>query len=353
MKSVCVMDNRFFKKDSQDDQTGYASSPDAKSHYTVSNQNLWNTFSQAVIKELSLNLDAYPENPPELSCPYDILKSACGCAYTFLADKRAHIARELEHGKDSNRTGWYGHFRKETFESLEKIYATNETVWAYQKDKIFEIVQDLIQKASFENQKEIEFKNWKIHKRQKMAKKIFDEGEFDPNEIVTEYKIQILSTQPAFDEQNINYTSKLSTITLYDFNQTKANNIIVIEYTSLNKHQLPGDYLLADQYFNACRNWKQEDGIEIFLMNAGCLCHLLAHLLPVMLGNAAITEWMVRALAENKGIELGPFNYKEGISWDIKALLTPDREEYAAWYAKNAFSFSNIATHTHNYSPYP
>jgi hypothetical protein len=63
----------------------------------------------------------------------------------------------------------------------------------------------------------------------------------------------------------------------------------------------------------------------------------LAHLLLVKLGNIGITEWMFREIAFHHGIELGRFNYTEGISWNFKALLTPDRNEFSKWFSEKAF----------------
>ena len=63
----------------------------------------------------------------------------------------------------------------------------------------------------------------------------------------------------------------------------------------------------------------------------------MAHILPVKRGNASICEWITRSVAYKKGIELGEFNQDEPLPWDFKALVTPDKEVYAGWYANNAF----------------
>lgn len=34
---------------------------------------------------------------------------------------------------------------------------------------------------------------------------------------------------------------------------------------------------------------------------------------------------------------LGRFNHKEGISWDFKAILTPDKGEFVNWFSDKAF----------------
>ena len=54
-------------------------------------------------------------------------------------------------------------------------------------------------------------------------------------------------------------------------------------------------------------------------------------------GNAGITEWILRGIAFKHGIELGYFNHAEGISWDFKAILTPNRDDYVKWFSEKAF----------------
>ena len=65
--------------------------------------------------------------------------------------------------------------------------------------------------------------------------------------------------------------------------------------------------------------------------------HLIAHILPVWRGNAGIMQWIITALARNRGIALGNPNQKAGISWDFKALVTPSMESYTAWFAEHVF----------------
>ena len=74
-----------------------------------------------------------------------------------------------------------------------------------------------------------------------------------------------------------------------------------------------------------------------FLKELGRLNHFMAHILPVKRGNSSICEWITRSVAHKKGIELGEFNQDEPLPWDFKALVTPDKEAYADWYANKAF----------------
>lgn len=73
------------------------------------------------------------------------------------------------------------------------------------------------------------------------------------------------------------------------------------------------------------------------LICAGNLAYLLSHLLLTKHGNVGITEWILRGIAFKNGIELGHFNHDEGISWDFKAILTPNLDEYVKWFYEKAF----------------
>ena len=107
-------------------------------------------------------------------------------------------------------------------------------------------------------------------------------------------------------------------------------------YILNNKYDLRGDFELADRYFKACLDSHDQDE---FMLNAGRLMHLMAHIMPVKRGNASIMEWTIRALAKEKDIELGPFSFDDKIAWDMKALVTPNREAYAIWFKDRAYQF--------------
>lgn len=91
----------------------------------------------------------------------------------------------------------------------------------------------------------------------------------------------------------------------------------------------------ADLIFQQCINWQPEDGHEAFLINIAKLCHFFAIFQPILSGNSAIVEWMIRGIAENKGLELGPFNWGE-LGWDLKAFVTPNVDDYVEWFVQSA-----------------
>ena len=116
---------------------------------------------------------------------------------------------------------------------------------------------------------------------------------------------------------------------------------------------------IADRYLNECKAWRYSGrwSTEMLLKSMGKLSHLLAHLLPVQLGNAGIMGWIQRGIALSQGVELGDYSQRTGkftdpdpkkdttISWDFMALVTPDREEYATWFSQYAFidyTFNNM-----------
>src|SRR5262249_32681130 len=136
------------------------------------------------------------------------------------------------------------------------------------------------------------------------------------------------------------------TITFHDYGKDDPRTSIVIDHNptpfadetySSESSYFPVQFELIDPYFQVCLRWQPSEDLSEFLVNAGRLAHAFARLQPVGKGNSAIVEWMIRGLAKTHHVELGPFNQSEQIGWDFKAFLTPDREEYAQWFAEKAF----------------
>jgi hypothetical protein len=143
-----------------------------------------------------------------------------------------------------------------------------------------------------------------------------------------------------FDEapyHHMAYSHTLSHIELYDFELDKRFNLIRVEYTPVDIQNMVGNYLIIDKYYKAMLSWKREDGADKFFQQAAKLAYITAHLMLVKHGNAAIIEWLFRGVAYKHGIKLGHFNYKEGISWDFKAILTPNINDYIKWFCENLF----------------
>ncbi len=139
------------------DASSLAPSPDSMLRYNQ-NQDRWQAFSASVKSQLLEQLPNFPKNARDIEGSHVLpdgyklsvlFKTQLMCAYTFLAAKRQEIALELGHGENdsTDRSGWYGSFRDDNFESFEIIRATNEKVWPNQKDQIFKHVQGLIDRA--------------------------------------------------------------------------------------------------------------------------------------------------------------------------------------------------------------
>ena len=101
------------------------------------------------------------------------------------------------------------------------------------------------------------------------------------------------------------------------------------------------DMRIANKYYQQLNQFGDADTSARrfkFITIMGELIHHILPLLPLYRGTAATLEWFMRGVTFQKGIELGEFDFEStGLSWDIKALLTPNRHEYAQWFATKAF----------------
>lgn len=154
------------------------------------------------------------------------------------------------------------------------------------------------------------------------------------------YSYNVTIKSPIMDAatKDENYNTVLSRISMLCNPANPKQTMMQIKYAGTSKYNQRGDFNIADHHYHNLlsmeTNTKEER--QEFLKELGRLNHLMAHLLPVKRGNAGICEWITRAIAFKKGIELGEFNRDEPLSWDFQALVTPDREVYANWYASSA-----------------
>lgn len=89
--------------------------------------------------------------------------------------------------------------------------------------------------------------------------------------------------------------------------------------------------------FQNLLSWDGED-VDEFIKNIGKLSYSLYRLLPLSLGTSAVVNWLVRAVALHKGIELGPHQNNEndlGLDWE--AFVTFDQKLYADWFLHHAY----------------
>jgi len=307
---------------SDDPYAGYASCPDTHQSYIADSRNsqvLWIEKSQQTIQDYIDHLATFTD-----------FKSA----YAFLAQKRHHIALELRQRNEEGRTDYFGAFRQEGDHFRHTVYSGDrEQFWKWQKTKIFELAYKLIEPAK--NSMIQDRKTGYVYEDEHLGclKELVS---IDDNQ-ATYYCVMIKFPHDKAFISSIEQLHLLSTVELFDFQENKKLNMIRIEYTPVNSITSDHHYQLLNHLYNLLLGWNQRARIDDFLTIAGKMAFMLSHFLPVKRGNASITEWMLRAIAFNKGIKLGYFNHAEGISWDFKAILTPDLQEYIKWFRSSAF----------------
>ncbi len=266
-----------------------ASGPDSDRAFAEGNQERWIEFSKDVISNFPTNLADF-EN-----------------VFRYLAKKRAEIASELK----PNRWWEFGKFRGEHCGTYESISNEDKSPWASQSRRVIEYIEDLIRLSKNEN-------------------KCWNYG--------IEGGVHTICVWSPIQEQRIdgkNHTQRLALI-LYD----EKKQLVTIWYASINKYDFKGDMNLANRYYKAMMacDTSKPNGREEFLKYMGRLSHLITHILPLQRGTGAVLGWLMRGAANIKHITLGEFDfYSTGLSWDFKALLTPNREDYAEWFCKSAF----------------
>lgn len=114
-----------------------------------------------------------------------------------------------------------------------------------------------------------------------------------------------------------------------------------LEYPLFTSVDLIMHYAIAVEYYNNLLNWNEEKGLDNFLENSAKLSYFLAHRLPIERGTSAIVEWMIKGIAQFKGLENFPAKVYETIdgealNWSWRALIEPDINNYIQWYSSNA-----------------
>jgi hypothetical protein len=303
-----------------DPYAGYASCPDTQrafNSYSNENQLQWVKKSELIVSEFIAKLPEFKDFKE---------------AYAFLAKKRNEVAVELKQRNDEARTEYYGVFRKEE-DHFRKIISAGdgEQYWKWQKNKVFELVYQLIQPAIDQ------------HNSDKYTGYVYEDDyvgclkqqvTVDAKE-ATYYSVTIKYPDTQLHLDHDKHLDTLSAIEVFDYVDNKKLNMVRIEYTPINN--LEKYYINADVYYQLLLKWQPQEGLAVFFENAAKLAYLLAHLMLVKQGNVGIIEWMLRGVAFKNGIQLGQFNHSEGISWDFKAIFTPNRADYVKWFFEKAF----------------
>ena len=307
---------------SEDIYTGYASCPDIQHiylNYSKNNQSIWIEKSQQTIQDYIDHLSSFKDFQ---------------AAYKFFAKKRHQIALDLQQKNEEGRTDLYGALRQEGDHFRKKIYSGDkETFWKWQKSKVFELCYKLTEPAR--NISDFNKKTGYIYEDEHIAC-IKELVSLDENQAIY-YCVTIKYPAEMAALLNDGQQHSLSTIELFEFQEKKNLNMICIIYTPVDIQTRDKIYQLLNHFYQLLLKWNPQDGVDTFLTVAGKLAFMLAHYHLVKQGNVGITEWMLRAIAFSKGIKLGHFNHAEGISWDFKAVLTPNIDEYVKWFCTKAF----------------
>lgn len=282
---------------------GLFSNPDSARQHRDIDQQKWSEFSDAVINEIVERIKKSSSDTPV----------AFENIYRFCAEKRGEFAQAF--GQSHKRFRDYGTYRGER-RSADEYFGRPDGPWRIQSEAVFFALENLIASAAFKDD---------FCKKDYCNIRKASEHEFS---IIVIYRNQKQGGNRGMCLAEIEYNKK-------DKQQAR------ISYASRNISYMDDEYQLANTLWQACLDWQPEEGVENFLIRLGRLQHLMAHLLPVRLGNAGIMGWIQHATAKIKGITLGAYTQEDGkghtISWDFMALVTPNPKEYAHWFAKHAF----------------
>jgi hypothetical protein len=246
--------------------------------YTKSNQKRWNEFSQETVSLLAQKLQLQRPSAKELML--------------FLGDRRQAVAKELNH--DPERQEYFGKMRYDVEYRGGRIVEDFIT-----RDKFFAPILNVL-KPYLPNNEYFQGMFNKYH---------------PPNESKWSFSDLNNNLKISYEEfEHIRVLYPYPTDEMYD--------------------QL---FKKIDQYIDQLLSWKTEDGIEEFLKTAAYLAYDCYRFLPFRLGTSAITNWLVRGIAEAKGIEIGPENKNSELPVDLRAFFTLEKEKYAEWYIKEAY----------------
>jgi hypothetical protein len=120
------------------------------------------------------------------------------------------------------------------------------------------------------------------------------------------------------------------------FINRKENREATFIHPTVLKDVQDGNLSALNNYWQKLKNWNVEEGIEVFFQHMAKIAHLSACLPYFDRGTSSVVEWLMRGIAYNKGIYLGPFS--SDMSWDFKAFYTPCVAEYAQWLQEKAFT---------------
>lgn len=256
-------------------------------------------------------------------------------AYTFLAYQRQEIAQELQHKTSRGDTRIFGAFRSRTNTLYENVYMGN-SLWQGSVHEIHRRLRAFIT-CKDEKSRHIEC----LDGIEKTYYRYEDYTNIHYQQADGSIKNIIYFSDEIISEQDLENDGRCIRIYCNEKNQLDELGMNRLVYIKASMPNLIAAITEAQTYFDGA--W-QSDSLEDFLYHIGALSHLLATLPFVQRGNATVTEELVKALADKKGMTLGQFSYAGGLTWDWEAILTPNRKKYATWFAKHAYPAASLPT---------
>ncbi|MCW8397389.1 hypothetical protein OQJ26_01090 [Legionella sp. PATHC038] len=324
-ESLSLLRNTLFSTSEQ----STASSKDRSKDFDATKQSQWLELSKNIIEDLGKKISSFPQVPPvvhqDIHCPSEMFLSRVGCTYAWLADKRREVAKMLKQGPFRHQ---FGLINKAGFVSTDQFNLCRDL--PTQKNLVYKHLEDL----THQNKEHVEVNRQKSENGTKYEIRI--KLTLEERELV--HQKNTASPFPFIEDDVI------LTITFDDYGKEDSRTSLVVDHrpTPFNKNYrdrssyFQVQFELIEPDFQACCDWDSNQEIQEFLINAGKIAYRLAQLQTVGRGNSAIVELMIRGLAKEKNIELGPFNHNE-LGWDFKAFFTPDINEYAHWFSEKAF----------------
>jgi hypothetical protein len=234
-----------------------------------------------------------------------------------LGKERHYIAIDLGHGSSSDRNQ-YGLLRgietPATEICFEKI-GKEKTAFSYMFDSISESTNKLISDG-FLQEKPI----YQVD-RDKVAVNIL--AAFDDYHTV-------LTTK------NLPCSSEDMCVMARKNKESDKIDMIAITYPAILQNSIENKIEKVQPLFEKLMELNPHDDINLFMRKLGELSYHLYRILPLRRGTASIVDWLIRGIAESKQLELGHRKTND-LPQDFQAFLTKSPDEYANWFAQNAF----------------
>lgn len=263
-----------------------------RTSYHNADQTYWNSFSDHQIKKTAVLLNKDPQ--------YRNLKTL----FLFLAEKRQVVAQRLNHGRERSETSRFGKPRygygsnayRDT--GLVSEYVGLNSGW---KD-LFTPIRDRLEKVK--------------------STSLFEEKEGYFH----------------YQRDNNQFNKRFNIVCSFSWREGNPPGFHFCYPFVENEKEFDKNFQDLEPDFQNLLSWEGDD-LEEFIKNIGKLSYSLYRLLPISLGNSAVVNWLVRAVALSKGVELGPHqDNKDNLGLDWESFVTFDQDCYAEWFLIHAYT---------------